>query len=147
MTKTSEDQLLALIEIPKGGRNKYEYDERLGRVVLDRFLASSTVYPLDYGFLMGHRGRDGDPLDVMVCVSEATFPGCADFSRPNPWCGLRPATPKGTPVLGATPYSNLLLNIGHGALGFTLACGCGKIIADLVSGRPPEISLDGFLAS
>ena len=82
MTKTSEDSLLALIEIPKGGRNKYEYDERLGRVVLDRFLASSTVYPLDYGFLMGHRGRDGDPLDVMVCVSEPTFPGCVIPVKP-----------------------------------------------------------------
>jgi len=82
MTRTNEDQLLALIEIPKGGRNKYEYDERLGRVVLDRFLASSTVYPLDYGFLIGHRGRDGDPLDVMVCVSEATFPGCVIPVKP-----------------------------------------------------------------
>jgi inorganic pyrophosphatase len=82
MTRTTEDQLLAFIEIPKGGRNKYEYDERLGRVVLDRFLASATVYPLDYGFLMGHRGRDGDPLDVMVCVSEPTFPGCVIPVKP-----------------------------------------------------------------
>jgi inorganic pyrophosphatase len=82
MTRTTEDQLLAFVEIPKGGRNKYEYDERLGRVVLDRFLASATVYPLDYGFLMGHRGRDGDPLDVMVCVSEPTFPGCVIPVKP-----------------------------------------------------------------
>jgi inorganic pyrophosphatase len=82
MTRTTEDQLLAFIEIPKGGRNKYEFDERLGRVVLDRFLASATVYPLDYGFLMGHRGRDGDPLDVMVCVSEPTFPGCVIPVKP-----------------------------------------------------------------
>ena len=76
------EQLLAFIEIPKGGRNKYEYDEELGRVVLDRFLASSTVYPLDYGYLMGHRGRDGDPLDAMVCVSEPTFPGCVIPVKP-----------------------------------------------------------------
>jgi len=68
--------LYALVEIPKGSRNKYEYDEELGEVILDRFLSSSTVYPTDYGYLMGHRGRDGDPLDAMVCVSEATFPGC-----------------------------------------------------------------------
>jgi len=46
--------------------------------------------------------------------------------------------------LGRTRYSNLLLNIGHGALGFTLACGCGRIMADLAAGRKPEISLDGF---
>jgi inorganic pyrophosphatase len=76
------DELLAFIEIPKGGRNKYEYDEELGRVVLDRFLASSTVYPLDYGYLIGHRGRDGDPLDAMVCVSEPTFPGCVIPVKP-----------------------------------------------------------------
>jgi inorganic pyrophosphatase len=82
MTQTTADQLLAFIEIPKGGRNKYEFDERLGRVVLDRFLASATVYPLDYGFLMGHRGRDGDPLDAMVCVSEPTFSGCVIPVKP-----------------------------------------------------------------
>ena len=70
------EQLLAFVEIPKGGRNKYEYDEESGRIVLDRFLSSSMVYPADYGFLMGHRGSDGDPLDCLVCVSEATFPGC-----------------------------------------------------------------------
>ncbi len=70
------EQLLAYIEIPKGGRNKYEYDEGLGHLILDRFLSSSTVYPTDYGYLIGHRGRDGDPLDAMVCVSEPTFPGC-----------------------------------------------------------------------
>jgi inorganic pyrophosphatase len=70
------DPLLAYIEIPKGSRNKYEWDEELDRVVLDRFLSSSTVYPTDYGFLMEHMGRDGDPLDAMVCVSEPTFPGC-----------------------------------------------------------------------
>jgi inorganic pyrophosphatase len=76
------DELLAFVEIPKGGRNKYEYDEELGRVILDRFLSSSTVYPTDYGFLIGHRGRDGDPLDAMVCVSEPTFPGCVVPVRP-----------------------------------------------------------------
>ena len=75
-------ELLALIEIPKGSRNKYQYDEGIGRVVLDRYLSSSMVYPTDYGFLMGHRGRDGDPLDVIVCVSEPTFPGCVIPVKP-----------------------------------------------------------------
>ena len=69
-------ELLAFVEIPKGSRNKYEFDEGVGRLVLDRFLSSSMVYPTDYGYLAGHRGRDGDPLDAMVCVSEPTFPGC-----------------------------------------------------------------------
>ena len=70
------EQLLAFVEIPKGGRNKYEFDEATGRIVLDRFLSSSMVYPADYGFLIDHRGEDGDPLDCLVCVSEAPFPGC-----------------------------------------------------------------------
>ena len=77
-----KDELLALVEIPKGSRNKYEYDEGIGEVILDRFLSSSTVYPTDYGYLIGHRGRDGDPLDVLVCVSEPTFPGCVIPVKP-----------------------------------------------------------------
>ena len=76
------EQLLAYVEIPKGSRNKYEYDEGIEEVILDRFLSSSMVYPTDYGFLIGHRGRDGDPLDALVCVSEATFPGCVIAVKP-----------------------------------------------------------------
>lgn len=76
------DELLAFVEIPKGSRNKYEYDERIGEVILDRFLSSSTVYPTDYGYLIGHRGRDEDPLDAMICVSEPTFPGCVIPVKP-----------------------------------------------------------------
>ena len=90
--------------------------------------------------------NDLDPERIQVLVKQArdTFPEGADFSHIKTWCGLRPATPEGTPVLGRTRYDNLLLNIGHGALGFTLACGCGKIMADMASGREPEISLEGF---
>jgi inorganic pyrophosphatase len=77
-----EDELLALVEIPKGSRNKYEYDEGVGQIILDRFLSSSTVYPTDYGYLIGHRGRDGDPLDALMCVSEPTFPGCVIPVKP-----------------------------------------------------------------
>ena len=70
------DALHAFVEIPKGSRNKYEYDERLGRVVLDRTLWTSVVYPADYGFLMNTIGRDGDPVDAVILVAEPTFPGC-----------------------------------------------------------------------
>lgn len=77
-----DDVLLCYVEIPKGSRNKYEFDEDVGHIVLDRFLSSSTVYPTDYGYLIGHRGRDGDPLDAMVCVSEPTFPGCVIPCKP-----------------------------------------------------------------
>lgn len=65
-----------LVEIPKGSRNKYEWDEELGAIKFDRFLFSSVVYPTDYGFIPETLGEDGDPLDAMVCVSEPTFPGC-----------------------------------------------------------------------
>jgi inorganic pyrophosphatase len=82
MTAGADGDLLAYVEIPKGSRNKYEYDEGLEQLVLDRFLSSSTVYPTDYGYLVGHRGRDGDPLDAMVCVSEPTFPGCVIRVKP-----------------------------------------------------------------
>src|SRR3954471_8783842 len=70
------DQLLCYVEIPKGSRNKYEFDEELDAIMLDRFLFSSMVYPTDYGFIPDTLGQDGDALDAMVCVSEATFPGC-----------------------------------------------------------------------
>ncbi len=76
------EELLAFIEIPKGSRNKYEFDEGIGAVILDRFLSSSMVYPTDYGYLVGHRGRDNDPLDALVCVSEPTFPGCVIPVKP-----------------------------------------------------------------
>jgi inorganic pyrophosphatase len=65
-----------IVEIPKGSRNKYEYDHELRAIKLDRFLFSSVVYPTDYGFFPDTLAGDGDPLDAMVCVSEPTFPGC-----------------------------------------------------------------------
>ncbi len=69
-------RLHCLVEIPKGSRNKYEWDAELQAIKLDRFLFSSVVYPTDYGFIPEALGEDGDPLDAMVCVSEPTFPGC-----------------------------------------------------------------------
>src|ERR671939_82712 len=64
------------IEIPKGGRNKYEVDHHSGRIRLDRTLFTATQYPADYGFIEGTLGEDGDPLDALVLVQEPTFPGC-----------------------------------------------------------------------
>ena len=72
----AEGDLLAVIEIPKGSRNKYEYDHETEAIKLDRFLFSSVVYPTDYGFIPDTLGQDTDPLDAMVLVSEPTFPGC-----------------------------------------------------------------------
>ena len=76
MTADGEQPLYAFVEIPKGSRNKYEYDAQLGHVVLDRTLWTSVVYPADYGFLIDTLGRDGDPVDAVVLVAEPTFPGC-----------------------------------------------------------------------
>lgn len=71
-----EAQLICVVEIPKGGRNKYEYDPQLGGIKFDRLLISAATYPTDYGYLRGTLGQDGDPLDALVCLSEPTFPGC-----------------------------------------------------------------------
>jgi len=72
------------------------------------------------------------------------FPGAGDLTQARYWCGLRPMTPDNPPLLGPTSYKNLFLNTGHGTLGWTMACGAGRVTADLVSGRPPEINLEGL---
>ena len=67
---------VVFVEIPAGSRNKYEWDEELGGIVLDRRLFTSMSYPADYGFVEGTLAEDGDPLDALVLVGEPTFPGC-----------------------------------------------------------------------
>ena len=67
------------------------------------------------------------------------FPDGGDIPRASFWSGLRPMTPDGTPIIGQTRYRNLFLNTGHGTLGWTMACGSGRVLADLVSGTAPEI--------
>jgi len=79
---TGSETLNCVVEIPKGSRNKYEYDPELGGIKLDRFVSASVVYPTDYGYLPDTLSPDGDPLDVLVCVSEPTFPGCIVPSKP-----------------------------------------------------------------
>ena len=72
------------------------------------------------------------------------FPKGGDVSRATFWCGLRPMTPDGTPIVGPTPVQNLLLATGHGTLGWTMACGTGRVIADIVSGQTPDIDVSGL---
>ena len=74
-------ELTCVVEIPKGSRNKYEYDPKLGAIKLDRFISASVVYPTDYGYVPDTLAPDGDPLDVLVCVSEPTFPGCVVIAK------------------------------------------------------------------
>ena len=69
------------------------------------------------------------------------FPQGGDLSKATFWCGLRPMTPDGTPIIGPTPVQGLLLATGHGTLGWTMAAGTGRVIADMVSGRKPDIDV------
>jgi inorganic pyrophosphatase len=71
-----------VVEIPKGSRNKYEFDHTTGRIRLDRVLYSSVHYPADYGFIEDTLAGDGDPLDALVLLEEPTFPGCLIACRP-----------------------------------------------------------------
>lgn len=75
------------------------------------------------------------------------FPHGGDLSKATFWCGLRPMTPDGPPIIGATRYSNLHLNTGHGTLGWTMACGSGRVLADLMSGRKPDIDVSELVVS
>ena len=70
---------------------------------------------------------------------EDLFGGAGDQSQATFWTGLRPMTPDGTPVVGRSPIANLFLNTGHGTLGWTMSCGSGRLLADIISGRAPEI--------
>jgi len=95
--------------------------------------------------LSGRRATiDVERVEQLVSEVRSAFPRASDFARLSPWSGMRPATPKGTPVLGATRHGNLWLNVGHGALGFTLALGAGRVLADLAAGRAPKVPLEGF---
>jgi len=83
-------------------------------------------------------------LATLQYVMRDLFPNAGDTASAEAWAGLRPMTPDNPPVIGATPYKNLFLNTGHGTLGWTMACGSGQVLADLVCGRAPEIDLDGL---
>ena len=67
------------------------------------------------------------------------FPGAAEYDKATFWTGLRPSTPSNVPLVGRTGFENLFLNTGHGTLGWTMAAGSGKALADIMSGREPEV--------
>lgn len=81
---------------------------------------------------------------TIAMVIQDLFPQGGDISKAEFWTGLRPMTPDGTPVIGRTPYANLFTNTGHGTLGWTMACGSGRLLADIVSGRDPDIDPVGL---
>ena len=95
--------------------------------------------------LVGEDTRiDPARMESLYRSVKATFPNAADYTVSTEWAGLRPATPSGAPILGATPVAGLWLNAGHGALGFTMSFGSARIVADLIAGRPSPLSLEGL---
>jgi D-amino-acid dehydrogenase len=133
--------------IPIGGRNgapriggvdeKYLIAwSRLG----DRLRITATA---DFaGYDTSHSERD---FAHMLATIRALFPDGADYDRASRWAGLRPMTPKGTPILGPSPKRNLWLDTGHGHIGWTMSMGSAAIVADLIAGRRPAIDTSGLL--
>jgi D-amino-acid dehydrogenase len=93
------------------------------------------------GYKLGIKPSRQRTLDYSL---QSLFPGAGDLSAGKYWAGLRPMTPHGTPVIGPTPIANLCPNTGHGTLGWTRACGSGRVVADTISWRKPEIDTDGL---
>jgi len=87
---------------------------------------------------------DEERRRTLEFVVSDLFPQGGDVRQAEFWTGLRPMTPDGTPILGETPLENLYLSTGHGTLGWTMAAGTGRVMADLISGRQPEISMEGL---
>ena len=90
-----------------------------------------------------NHGLNQDRRATLEMVTQDLFPG-GNLAEASFWTGLRPMTPDSTPIIGATRFKNLFLNTGHGTLGWTMACGSGKLISDLVMNHQPDISTEGL---
>ncbi len=93
------------------------------------------------GYDTAHEPAD---FDDMLRAARDLFPDGADYARPSYWSCLRPMTPEGTPILGSTRHRNLFLNAGHGHMGWTMACGTARIVADIMDRRQPGIDIEGM---
>lgn len=93
------------------------------------------------GFDLSLNPRRRETLEMIV---NDLYPQGGDLAQASFWTGLRPTTPDGTPIVGATPFKNLFLNTGHGTLGWTMACGSGRLLADLMAKKKPQISAEGL---
>jgi D-amino-acid dehydrogenase len=103
--------------------------------------ASSAVFG---GFDYGHRPED---FRTILELTRALYGDAVDYDRAVFWTGLRPMTPRSVPILGPTRYRNLHLNVGHGHVGWSMACGSGELVADLIAGRPSSIETTGLLGA
>ena len=102
-------------------------------------ISSSAVFD---GFNTSHRQQD---FQGILNLAKEILPDVANYSAAKYWAGLRPMTPSSLPILGPSPMKNLYLNVGHGNLGWTLACGTGKIVADLIANEKPRVNISPFL--
>ena len=133
----STDRILeVIVEIPRGSRNKYEYDHERHVIRLDRRLFSATFYPADYGFVPGTLAQDGDPLDALVLLDEPTFPGCLVPCRP---IGVFSMVDEQTAAPLAEPAGRSLLGVARGLADPVLALArhpsrvpalAGEVVAD-----------------
>ena len=105
----------------------------------DRIRVGGTAELAGYSRTLRHSRRA-----TLEHVVTDLFPGGGDVAKATFWTGLRPMTPDGTPVIGPSPYANLFLATGHGTLGWTMSAGTGQVLADVVSGRKPDIDLAGL---
>ncbi|MBP7453753.1 MAG: D-amino acid dehydrogenase [Ottowia sp.] len=106
----------------------------------DRIRVGGMAELAGYDLRLNPRRRE-----TLELVTQGLFAGAGDLPAASFWAGLRPMTPDGTPILGQAPgWDNLMVNTGHGTLGWTMACGSGKLLADLTLGRTPDISTDGL---
>lgn len=105
----------------------------------DRLRAAGTAQLSGYSDAL-------DPVRAAALLDMARrqFPDAGDYDRPEFWAGLRPMTPDGGPLIGSTPYRNLYLNTGHGTLGWTLCCGSGRLLSDLISQRTPTLDAKDY---
>ena len=99
--------------------------------------------------IVGHKSEiDPERLDQLILEAKDAFPNgtSTGYARNSieAWAGLRPATPRGTPILGATPIPKLFVNVGQGALGWTLALGSAQVVTDVIEGRSSKIPLAGL---
>lgn len=105
----------------------------------DRIRVGGTAELAGYDLSLHEKRRA-----TLAHVVSDLFPGAGDVAAATFWCGLRPMTPDGTPIIGPTHYGNLHLSVGHGTLGWTMAAGTGRVLADLLSERQPEIDMAGL---
>jgi len=105
----------------------------------ERIRVGGTAQLSGYDLRLDDRRRD-----TLEHVVTDLFPQGGNVAGAEFWTGLRPMTPDGTPLLGTTPVPKLLLATGHGTLGWTMAAGTGRVIADLIAGRSPEIDMEGL---